>query len=161
MKTLTTAEEFDNSCRLLIEGIGDTVSRALKDRERLAAETARLQRWVDDLQSGMYVNCVYCGHQYGPREDTPHTMADVLRAHIEECPQHPLSLARAKIDALAAENDRLREEVQIHRDKARDEYWAWQGDEEDHPESLTCPVLISASALRGLLVKYNTGREGE
>jgi len=55
------------------------------------------RRWTNDLQSGMYVNCVYCGHQYGPRKDTPVAMADVLRKHIEQCPEHPLSAAKAEI----------------------------------------------------------------
>ena len=27
---------------------------------------AMLRQWIDDLQSGMYINCVYCGHRYGP-----------------------------------------------------------------------------------------------
>ena len=31
------------------------------------------------------------------------------------------------------------------------EVWFWQADEEDHVESLTCPVLIPAEALRKLL----------
>lgn len=26
-------------------------------------EVSRLTKWVSDLQSGMYVNCVYCGHR--------------------------------------------------------------------------------------------------
>ena len=63
-------------------------------------EIERLSQWVNDLQSGMYVNCVYCGHRYGPREDTPVAMADVLREHIEQCPQHPLSAAKAQIERL-------------------------------------------------------------
>lgn len=33
----------------------------------------------------------------------------------------------------------------------RDEYWAWQGDGEDYPESLTCPVVMTAEQLRALL----------
>ena len=60
----------------------------------------RLSQWVNDLQSGMYVNCVYCGHRYGPREDTPVAMADVLRDHIEQCPKHPLSAAKAELEQL-------------------------------------------------------------
>ena len=63
----------------------------------------RLQDWVNDLQSGMYINCVYCGHRYGPREDTPESMADVLKAHIEKCPEHPLFHARAEITKLKRE----------------------------------------------------------
>lgn len=58
------------------------------------AELIRCRRWVADLQSGLYVNCVYCGHRYGPREDTPVAMADVLKQHIEQCPEHPLSKLR-------------------------------------------------------------------
>ncbi|MHB8272785.1 hypothetical protein [Bradyrhizobium sp.] len=56
-----------------------------------AAEIHRLEKWIADLQSGMYVNCVYCGHQYGPSKTTPVSMADALKAHIEECPKHPMS----------------------------------------------------------------------
>jgi hypothetical protein len=29
--------------------------------------------------------------------------------------------------------------------------WCWQGDGEDHPESLTCPILISADNMRAVL----------
>jgi hypothetical protein len=66
----------------------------------ILAENQRLQKWVADLQSGMYINCVYCGHRYGPKEDTPVAMADVLKAHIEQCPEHPLSHAKAEIERL-------------------------------------------------------------
>ena len=68
----------------------------------LEKEYSRFKAWVNDLQSGMYINCVYCGHRYGPREDTPVAMADVLKAHIEQCPEHPLSKARARIADLEA-----------------------------------------------------------
>lgn len=65
---------------------------------------AELEQWVADLQSGMYVNCVYCGHRYGPNEDTPVSMADVLKEHVEACPEHPMS-------KLKEENRLLREEL--------------------------------------------------
>jgi hypothetical protein len=61
------------------------------------------EKWVADLQSGMYINCVYCGHRYGPRKDTPVAMAEVLRKHIEQCPEHPLSAM--KVRAEKAETD--------------------------------------------------------
>ncbi len=61
------------------------------DNATLLDKVARLEAWVSDLQSGMYVNCVYCGHRYGPGETTPVSMADALKAHIETCPQHPMS----------------------------------------------------------------------
>lgn len=60
----------------------------------------RLRDWVADLQGGMYINCVYCGHRYGPKESTPVSMADVLKAHIEKCPEHPLSKALVRIKEL-------------------------------------------------------------
>lgn len=62
-----------------------------RDPETPAAEIARLKQWVDDLQSGMYVNCVYCGHRYGPEATTPVSMAEALRRHVEQCPKHPMS----------------------------------------------------------------------
>jgi hypothetical protein len=60
----------------------------------------RLEAWTADLLSGMYVNCVYCGHRYGPEKETPVAMAEVLKAHIAECPEHPISgLIRATTGA--------------------------------------------------------------
>ena len=60
-------------------------------------EVARLRQWVADLQSGMWINCVYCGHRYGPNPGTPVSMADVLKAHIEVCPEHPASKLKAAL----------------------------------------------------------------
>jgi hypothetical protein len=64
---------------------------------QVKAEVKRLKKWVSDLQSGMYVNCVYCGYRYGPDPGTPVAMADVLKAHIAKCPEHPLSKANARL----------------------------------------------------------------
>lgn len=57
----------------------------------LRAERRQLRQRMNDLHAGMYVNCVYCGYRYGPDKDTPVAMANVLKQHIEVCPQHPLS----------------------------------------------------------------------
>lgn len=62
-----------------------------------------LQQWVNDLQSGMYINCVYCGHRYGPKEDTPVSMADILKEHIEKCPEHPMSKLKEMLREAVAE----------------------------------------------------------
>jgi hypothetical protein len=68
-----------------------------------AADRARLEQWIADLQSGLYVNCVYCGHRYGPGETTPVSMADALKAHVEKCPEHPMAKLRAAaLELLAA-----------------------------------------------------------
>lgn len=68
----------------------------------IRAENERYKQWVDDLQSGMYVNCVYCGHRYGPGETTPVSMADALKKHIENCPKHPMSALKAEVERLRA-----------------------------------------------------------
>jgi hypothetical protein len=61
------------------------------------AEIKRLKRFVEDLQSRMYINCVYCGHRYGPADEVPASLVDVLKAHIEACPKHPLAHLRAAV----------------------------------------------------------------
>lgn len=67
------------------------------------AEIARLKQWVNDLQSGMYINCVYCGHRYGPQDEVPSSMADVLKEHVEQCPEHPMSALKTKVRELQEE----------------------------------------------------------
>jgi hypothetical protein len=54
-------------------------------------QISQLSKWVDDLQAGMTVNCVYCGHRYGPDPGTPVAMADMLKAHIARCDKHPMA----------------------------------------------------------------------
>ena len=75
-------------------------------REALG-EIARLEQWVTDLQAGQTVNCVYCGHRYGPDADTPVALAEILKQHIEQCPKHPLSLARQEIARLQKDLARM------------------------------------------------------
>ena len=70
--------------------------------DRLEQENRRLRKWVADLQSGMYVNCVYCGHRYGPKDKVPTTMAEELKKHIEQCPDHPMSKLKAELAELKA-----------------------------------------------------------
>lgn len=52
-------------------------------------EVEHLKRWIQDLQSGQFLNCVYCGHNYGPQDQE--VPADVLRRHVASCPEHPLA----------------------------------------------------------------------
>lgn len=78
--------------------------------EHLNGEVERYQQWVRELQSGMTVNCVYCGHSYGPAEETPVSMADVLKEHIEHCPEHPMAKLKVENERLAAEVERLTRE---------------------------------------------------
>lgn len=46
------------------------------------------------------MNCVYCGYRYGPKDDTPVSMADILKEHIEKCPDHPMSHLKIKLEKL-------------------------------------------------------------
>ena len=64
----------------------------------LIEERDRLQQWVCDLQSGLYVNCVYCGHQYGPEDETPVSRAELLKRHVQECPEHPMSKMKRALE---------------------------------------------------------------
>ena len=70
------------------------------DANNLLNELKKLRKWINDLQSGMYVNCVYCGHRYGPNDEVPSSMADVLKIHIENCPDHPMSELKKQITEL-------------------------------------------------------------
>lgn len=70
--------------------------------EAQAEKLAQYEQWVNDLHSGMYLNCVYCGHRYGPDSDVPVSMADALKEHIEECPKHPMSALKEELAQLRA-----------------------------------------------------------
>lgn len=74
-----------------------------KKEDDFLSEIERLQKWIDDLQSGMYINCVYCGHRYGPNtlnKSEAKNMRDALHKHVEECPHHPLFKAKKRIKCL-------------------------------------------------------------
>ena len=73
---------------------------AIKRIKELEEENALLIKWKNDLMSGMYVNCVYCGHRYGPVKNTPTSIADILKEHIENCSKHPMSKLKAVVDRL-------------------------------------------------------------
>ncbi len=47
----------------------------------------------------------------------------------------------------------IKEEKNIAWLYEQKEVWFWQGDGEDYPESLSCPVVISANHLRKLIEK--------
>jgi hypothetical protein len=92
---------------------GPALTRLLAEA---SGELNRYRVWVDDLQAETFVNCVYCGHRYGPGETTPVTMADALKAHVAECPKHPMSALLASVKELTQhivhyeEGDLTREE---------------------------------------------------
>lgn len=119
------------------------------ETDALKTEVARLRAWVADLQSGLYVNCVYCGHRYGPGETTP--MADALTAHVAACPAHPVAHLRALLDrvvvrdvygtlyvGIAFENGRGGWSVRVP-DETRDVFAGWARDRDAALAALGSP----------------------
>lgn len=86
--------ELDARYKEVDRQIGEAVFRMAEKWSNRHGELARYKQWVADLHSGMYINCVYCGHRYGPHAEVLATMAETLKHHVEECPEHPLSKTR-------------------------------------------------------------------
>jgi len=101
-----------NSYELMIDRLKAVISDKDAEITSLKEENERLVKWVDDLQSGMYINCVYCGHRYGPKDKVPCTMADALKQHIETCPKHPMSALKKSLAAAEKRERELREKVE-------------------------------------------------
>lgn len=53
----------------------------------LQTEIDKYKNWIQDLQSGLYINCLYCGYRYGPVNG--HAQ-EKLQNHIYQCPKHPM-----------------------------------------------------------------------
>ncbi len=121
----------------------DTLDReAAAEIDRLTGEVSRLEAWVDDLQSGMYINCVYCGHQYGPQDEIPASMAAVLKEHVEQCPKHPMSQLKTKADALA--------------DVLADVDIGWRGTTGEDPDIYYCEYCDQSNA-HWILIEHSDG----
>ena len=86
-------------------------------------------------------------------DDQAYTMAERLCAahnafnHLENAAFHEAEV----VDHLTKRIAELRAEIIMHRDKAKGDYWAWQGDGNDL-ESLVCPVLIHPHDLRQIIM---------
>ena len=91
----------------MAETLGWGITERLEDKDtNLQAEVERLTQWVNDLQADSYVTCVYCGYNYGPDDEVPTSMAEVLKEHMESCPKHPMSELKGRISkALAIAED--------------------------------------------------------
>jgi hypothetical protein len=60
----------------------------------------------------MYINCVYCGHRYGPEDQVKESMQQVLYDHIKVCPKHPLSAAIRERDYARALCELMRDALE-------------------------------------------------
>ncbi len=92
--------------------------QTLEAIEALSLQNKKLRAWVADLQAGTYVNCVYCGHRYGPLQTTPVSLAEVLKKHIAVCPDHPM----AQLLKCAQATDHALSSLLAVRDGATDQF---------------------------------------
>lgn len=55
------------------EGWGPTAQAKIATLEAkkaaLEEKLAEANQWISDMQAGCYINCVYCGHRYGPDDE--------------------------------------------------------------------------------------------
>lgn len=58
---------------------------------------------------------------------------------------------KTEADLLRDEIAWLKRELRTARDMLNGDYWFWQDDDENHLESLVCPVVIRADTLAALL----------
>jgi len=68
-----------------------------------------------------------------------------------------LAVAADQITYLEKQMQDLNHTLSMMRDQETGQVWYWQGDGQDHPESLVCPVVISANDLRALLPRATMG----
>ena len=142
---------------------------------RAAKETAERER-DEAIPFMLAVKAAHNGYDPAARAlgvfDEPATPAEAIAELLAEKDE----LFKAELDvvmqgryeraaaakALQQALDRTHEEVD--RLKKRNEqlvlassgnYWSWQGDAEDYPESLVCPILIGADAMRAILRQRN------
>lgn len=97
-----TAERDRDLFKRKYETASDQLVAMTGERNRMESERDALQQWVHDLQAGMFINCVYCGHRYGPGDEVPATMAEALKEHIEQCQKHPMSALNERLRNLEA-----------------------------------------------------------
>lgn len=72
------------------------------------------------------------------------------RAGFEDV-KNTLRDAMVRLSDLRAQVARQRHTIEVLRRVDKDEVWVWQNDDEDHPESLACPVLMSAEHVRAFV----------
>lgn len=114
------------------------------EQDVIVEEVNRLQSWINDLQAGMFINCVYCGHRYGPDDEVPATMADALKEHIEQCPKHPMSKYKQVAERVRKLKDKAFETT------ASPGIWKWPGHMMERPPELV-GLIIPVEIVKQLL----------
>jgi hypothetical protein len=83
--------------------------------------------------------------------DTSGALAARIDAAIESLTAERAAPNLAALELAALRADELRAELKRRDEHAMGIVWFWQGDGTDHPESLTCQVVIKPDDLRALL----------
>jgi hypothetical protein len=60
---------------------------------------------------------------------------------------------RSQLSTLTQERDQWRHRADLLSRERIGEVWVWQGDDEDHPESLACPVLMRPEHVRKFITE--------
>ena len=86
----------------VVEDLNNAEFREMRERaEKAEAALTQERNSYAVTRSGMYVNCVvYCGHRYGPKGKVLESMVDTLKAHVEWCPAHPMSVLKKRVEEL-------------------------------------------------------------
>lgn len=90
------------------------------------------------------VECINCGVLVIHADEQ--TAVHKWNNRTASVPEHCVLLSEFEYNRITEENATLLAFT-------NDEVWHWQDDEHDHPESLSCPVIMSAKQLRDLLVR--------
>ena len=83
--------------------------------------------------------------------------ADITEQDAEIWCEHGEDML-TKIRQLTAENKRLTKERDGWKKLSRHDYWVWQSDGTDHPESLVCGVVMSAHQIRAILAERDAAQ---
>jgi hypothetical protein len=155
----------EDRLKIIETGADQTTAELVAEIRRLRArgqENAALRASVDELKREVWpivhsLRWTGDGYEWNPRSrDYREDPLSAVRAMLGDFDKELAAAQKWKDGAgeLSKEIDRLKGELRVHRDKAKGDYWAWQGDGEDHLESLVCPVLIRPEVLSALMKKH-------
>jgi hypothetical protein len=132
-----------------------TTTGAMSDREALVY-------LLGQFDAEIFV-CPACSNEEPTKEmDSAH----FLRRHLDEVPAHMApTIPKFKFDTLVEHCKGLESQLYAERSRNNDlqfyrddnAVWYWQNDGQDFLESLSCPVIIPAHQLRGLLLENTHG----
>jgi hypothetical protein len=98
-------------CRMVEESEYDAITLDLAYSENARREAEKENERLRDLLYG--AKCVYCGEVVGKETKNQDLADDVLKAHIANCPKHPLTTALRERDEARKEIVSIREEFDL------------------------------------------------